>query len=454
MPSTETTAIVLAAGMGTRMRSQVPKIMHDLAGRPVVDHVLAGLQRAGVSNAIVVVGPELEGQADRFAPRSTVVQKDRLGTGHAVKVALESVSLKSDTVLVVFGDSPLITPETFSRVVEKQQGGAAICLLAFRPDNAGAYGRLITEGDTVDRIVEALDATPNELAVDLCNSGVMAIDGGKIKQWVDALKNDNAKTEYYLTDIVALARAEGESCVFVEGSEQELVGINTRMDLAQAEAILQQRYRENAMAAGVTLRDPDSVFLSHDTQFGTDVEVGPFTVFGPGVSVADNVVIKGFCHFENASVGSGATVGPYARLRPGAVIGDTAHIGNFVEVKKARVEAGAKVNHLTYVGDARVGRGANVGAGTITANYDGYNKSFTDIGENVSIGSNTVLVAPVKVGDGSITGAGSVIRKDVPADAIAVTAAPQENRENTAERYRQNRASEAQRRKSERDKET
>ena len=443
MPSVETSAIVLAAGMGTRMRSETPKVMHVLAGRPVVDHVLAGLAAAGIERAVVVVGPELADQPDRFEPHRTVVQTECLGTGHAVKSALDAAGPASSTVLIVYGDTPLLTPATLTRLLEKQQAGASIALLAFDPGEPGAYGRVVVKDGQVDRIVEAADASPEELKITLCNSGVMAVSGEKLKPWVDALKNDNAKKEYYLTDLVALARADGEQCAYVMGEADELVGINTRADLAEAEYILQTRYRDAAMAAGVTLRDPDSVFLSYDTAFGTDVEVGPFTVFGPGVTVADHVTIKGFCHFEQADIGQGATVGPYARLRPGATLEADAHIGNFVEIKNTRVEEGAKVNHLTYVGDARVGKGSNVGAGTITANYDGFNKAHTDIGAGASIGSNTVLVAPVKVGDGAITGAGAVIRKDVPADAIAVTKANQENREGTAGRYKAMRRAEA-----------
>lgn len=439
MTNSRPSAIVLAAGMGTRMRSQMPKVMHDLAGRPIVDHVVAALQGAGVDDATLVIGPELESAADRFAPFRTVVQSDRLGTGHAVRTAFEGGHPEAGTVLIVCGDTPLITSETLSRLIDSCEDGAALTLLAFRPEHAGAYGRVITNGIQVERIVEAADASPEELEVGLCNSGVLAVSGAHLSRWVKALKNDNAKGEYYLTDVVALAKADGETCLFVEGGEEELAGINTRAHLAAAEALIQDRYRHAAMAAGVTLRDPASVHLSYDTKFGTDVTVAPFTVFGPGVTVGDNVTIKGFCHFEQAVIGDDVTIGPYARLRPGAALDVGARIGNFVEVKNARVEEGAKVNHLSYVGDARVGKGANVGAGTITANYDGFNKSHTDIGENASIGSNTVLVAPVKVGNGAVTGAGAVVRRDVPADAIAVTDAPQKNREGMAARYRNQR---------------
>lgn len=435
MPTPQTTAIVLAAGMGTRMRSDTPKVMHRLAGLPLVDHVLAGLAAAGIKKATVVLGPEMADQTARFAPHDTVIQTERLGTGHAVKVALEAQNPGESDVLVVYADTPLLTTDTINDLLNEKQN-AAIAVLGFRPEEPGAYGRLLTEGDHVESIVEAADATPDELVVDLCNSGVLVANGQKLGGWVKALKNDNTKGEYYLTHVVALARQDGDTCVYTEGEVDELIGINNRADLAAAEEIAQNRYRAAAMAGGVTLQDPTSVFLCHDTTFGTDVEVGPFTVFGPGVTVGSHVTIKGFCHFENATIGDRAVVGPYARLRPGAELDENSHIGNFVEIKNAHIESGAKVNHLTYVGDARVGPGANVGAGTITANYDGFNKSHTDIGAGASIGSNTVLVAPVSVGDGAITGAGTVVRKDVPANTIAVSEAAQKNREDMADAYR------------------
>ncbi len=435
MPTPQTTAIVLAAGMGTRMRSDTPKVMHRLAGLPLVDHVLAGLAAAGIKKATVVLGPEMADQTARFAPHDTVIQTERLGTGHAVKVALEAQNPGESDVLVVYADTPLLTTDTINDLLNEKQN-AAIAVLGFRPEEPGAYGRLLTEGDHVESIVEAADATPDELVVDLCNSGVLVANGQKLGGWVKALKNDNTKGEYYLTHVVALARQDGDTCVYTEGEVDELIGINNRADLAAAEEIAQNRYRAAAMAGGVTLQDPTSVFLCHDTTFGTDVEVGPFTVFGPGVTVGSHVTIKGFCHFENATIGDRAVVGPYARLRPGAELDENSHIGNFVEIKNAHIESGAKVNHLAYVGDARVGPGANVGAGTITANYDGFNKSHTDIGAGASIGSNTVLVAPVSVGDGAITGAGTVVRKDVPANTIAVSQAAQKNREDMADAYR------------------
>lgn len=436
MTSNDISAIVLAAGIGTRMRSHTPKVMHLLAGRPVVDHVLAGLTDAGITRSVIVIGPELESQASRFAPHATTIQTERLGTGHAVKIALGRIKQKKTTVVIAYGDTPLVTPHTLRKLIERQQDGASISLLGFRPEVPGTYGRLIVEGEQVERIVETSDATENELGIALCNSGVMAVSGARLETWINALENDNAKGEYYLTDIISLARKDGDSCFYVEADEEELVGVNTRSDLADAERVLQNRYRAAAMENGVTLRDPDSVHLAFDTTFGRDVEVGPFTVFGPGVSIANNVTIKGFCYFENAIIGEGAILGPYARLRPGAAVDAGAHIGNFVEIKNANIEEGAKVNHLSYIGDARVGRNTNIGAGVITANYDGYNKLFTDIGENASVGSNSVLVAPVRIGDGSITGAGAVVRKDVPIDAIAISAAPQQNKEGSAQAYK------------------
>ncbi|MGB1876233.1 MAG: NTP transferase domain-containing protein, partial [Rhodospirillaceae bacterium] len=311
MPTPQTTAIVLAAGMGTRMRSDTPKVMHRLAGLPLVDHVLAGLAAAGIKKATVVLGPEMADQTARFAPHDTVIQTERLGTGHAVKVALEAQNPGESDVLVVYADTPLLTTDTINDLLNEKQN-AAIAVLGFRPAEPGAYGRLLTEGDHVESIVEAADATPDELVVDLCNSGVLVANGQKLGGWVKALKNDNTKGEYYLTHVVALARQDGDTCVYTEGEVDELIGINNRADLAAAEEIAQNRYRAAAMAGGVTLQDPTSVFLCHDTTFGTDVEVGPFTVFGPGVTVGSHVTIKGFCHFENATIGDRAVVGPYA----------------------------------------------------------------------------------------------------------------------------------------------
>jgi bifunctional UDP-N-acetylglucosamine pyrophosphorylase/glucosamine-1-phosphate N-acetyltransferase len=442
MPASLVSAIVLAAGQGTRMRSSRPKVLHPLANRPLLGHVLAALGEAdppvATERTVVVVGPDMAAVADAARPRPTVVQAERLGTAHAALQAKPALPDPGETVLILFGDTPLIRPQTLTRLASARQGsGAAVAVLGFRAADPTGYGRLVTGTDgTLARIVEHKDATEAERAIDLCNSGVMAVEGARLFSLLERIGNDNAKGEFYLTDLVALARADGAPCMVVEGDEAELLGINDRAQLAAAEGVVQARLRAAAMAGGVTMTDPASVFLSMDTRLGQDVTIGPFCVFGPGVGVGDGVTLKGFCHLEGCTIAEGATVGPYARLRPAAEIGPGAHIGNFVEVKKARVEQGAKVNHLTYIGDARVGAGANVGAGTITCNYDGFAKHYTDIGAGAFIGSNSALVAPVTIGDGAIIGAGSAISGDVPADALALTRAPQTVREGWAAKFR------------------
>lgn len=430
-------AVILAAGLGTRMKSALPKTLHPVLGRPMVRHVADTASAAGLDPLVVVVGPEMDAVAAAVAPHRTVVQADRLGTGHAVRQAEDALRGFDGTVVVLYGDTPLITADTVRRLVAaREQAGAGVAVLGFRPDDPGPYGRLVVDADGLQAIVEAKDATPEQLAIDLCNSGVMAFDGARVWDWLAAIGNDNAKGEYYLTDAVALARADGRPCVVVEGDADEFLGVNSRAELAACEKIAQGRMRAAAMAGGATLVDPDTVYFSADTVLGRDVVVGPFTVFGPGVTIGDDVEIKGFCHFEQCTVAAGATLGPYARLRPGADVGEGAHIGNFVEIKKAVVEPGAKVNHLTYIGDARVGAKANIGAGTITCNYDGFGKYHTDIGAGAFIGSNSALVAPVSVGDGAIVAAGSVITGDVGADALAVARGRQETRAGWAKRFR------------------
>ncbi|EKV32873.1 N-acetylglucosamine-1-phosphate uridyltransferase [Caenispirillum salinarum AK4] len=439
MSKTKTAAVVLAAGMGTRMKSALPKVMHPLTGRPMVNHLLSTVEALGVDEAVVVVGPGMEAVGRTVAPHPTVEQADRLGTAHAVMQARGALEGFDGDVLVLYGDTPLITPETLSKMLEARRGPArpAVVVLGFRPDDPGSYGRLMMDGDSLESIVEAKDATAEQLAVSLCNSGVMCVDGARLFDLLDRVGNDNAKGEYYLTDIVALARADGLACAVVEGAEEELLGVNSRAELAVAEAVAQARLRTAAMDNGATLIAPETVFLSHDTVIGRDVVIQPHVTFGPGVTVGDHVEIKGFCHFEQCTIADGATVGPYARLRPGADVGEGAHIGNFVEIKKAVVEPGAKVNHLTYIGDARVGAKANIGAGTITCNYDGFMKYNTDIGAGAFIGSNSALVAPVKIGDGAIVAAGSVVTRDVEPDALAVARGRQEARPGWAGRFRQ-----------------
>ncbi|MGE3333153.1 MAG: bifunctional UDP-N-acetylglucosamine diphosphorylase/glucosamine-1-phosphate N-acetyltransferase GlmU [Rhodospirillaceae bacterium] len=436
---TATAAIVLAAGLGTRMKSSLPKVMHKVAGRPLVNHVLVTLAEQKIAPVVVVIGPEMAQLAKAVAPHPTAIQQDRRGTAHAVQQAESALKDFSGDIVVVYGDTPFIGGDTIARMREARASGRkpTVVVLGFTPDDPGGYGRLVTSPDGLERIVEAKDATPAERAITLCNSGIMLVEAKALWKLLADVTPNNAKNEFYLTDIVALARKAGMACAVVEGDEDELLGINSRVELAEAEAIYQRRRRKQAMENGATLTAPETVYFSADTKVGKDVEIGPFTVFGPGVTVDDNAVIKGFCHIEGAHISGGAIVGPYARLRPGADIGPEAHVGNFVEIKNANLETGAKVNHLTYVGDARVGAKANIGAGTITANYDGFNKSRTDIGAGASIGSNSVLVAPVKIGDGAMTGAGAVVRKDVPADGLALNSSRQETREGFAAKYRQ-----------------
>ena len=439
-----TATIVLAAGLGTRMKSALPKVLHPLAGRPMIQHLLGTLSDTGIDRVIVVTSDGADDVATAVAPNPTVVQKEQLGTGHAALQAADKLAGFDGDVLIMFGADPLITSETINALLARRRDGAAIAVLGFRPDDPGLYGRLIIGADgDLEGIIEARDATPEQLAGDLCNSGIMAVDGTCLFDLLGRVGNDNAKSEYYLTDIVSLARADGQRCVIMEADDpSELIGVDSRADLAQAEAVIQARLRASAMDVGATLIGPETVFLSFDTVLGKDVTIGPNVVFAPGVTVGDSVTIRPFCHLEGATIADGAIVGPFARLRPGADIGTDVRVGNFVEIKNAQLESGAKVNHLTYVGDARVGAGANVGAGTITCNYDGFGKHRTDIGTGAFIGSNTALVAPVRIGDGAIVGAGSTIAKDVAANSLAVTRASQRQIDGWAETFRDKKSSE------------
>ena len=428
------TAVLLAAGLGTRMKSALPKALHPIAGRPMLAHLIASCA-AAFNQVVVVVGPDMEALAKVAAPHPVVVQQQRLGTGHA---ALQAAGLFGDgDVAVLYADNPLITPATLRRLRERRAAGdAGLALLAMRPADPARYGRVIAREGFVDRIVEWADATPEERAVGLCNAGVLCADAGRMRAWLAAVRNDNAKGEYYLTNVVALARAEGAQVGAVEAPEAELRGVNSRAELAEAEAVVQARLRLDWMEAGVTMTDPASVFLCADTSFGTDVTLGPNVVFGPGVTVENGADIRAFSHLEGCHVGRGAVVGPFARLRPGTVLGAHAHVGNFVELKATLLGEGAKANHLTYLGDAEVGAGSNVGAGTITCNYDGFAKHRTVIGAGAFIGSDSILVAPVAVGDGALVTAGSVITEDVPADAMAFGRARQENKAGRAAAFR------------------
>lgn len=426
------------------MKSAKPKVLHPVAGRPMILWVLESAAAIEPDRMVVVVGPDMEAVAGVVAPHPVALQAERLGTAHAALAARQAID-PCDDVFILYGDTPLLSAATLQRMQAARRATPqpAVVVLGFRPTIPGAYGRLITGGgNALEAIVEAKDAGPAELAVGLCNSGVMAVDGRRLFGLLDRVGNANAKGEYYLTDIVSLARAEGLACAYVEGDAEELMGINSRAELAEAERIAQDRLRRHWMAEGVTMTAPETVFLAYDTILGRDVTLGPNVVFGPGVRVADNVEIRAFCHIEGASIAAGSQIGPFARLRPGAGIGEGAHIGNFVEIKNASVETGAKVNHLTYIGDARVGAKANIGAGTITCNYDGFFKSHTDIGAGAFIGSNTCLVAPVTVGDGAMVGAGSVVTRDVAADALAVTRGPYVEKEGWARHFRERRARE------------
>jgi bifunctional UDP-N-acetylglucosamine pyrophosphorylase/glucosamine-1-phosphate N-acetyltransferase len=420
--------VILAAGLGTRMRSARPKVLHRVAGRPLVGHVLSEVAALRPDRVVVVVGPgmsDVEQAARDAAPKlkiGSVVQRDRRGTGHAVQQARRALAGFRGDVLILMGDAPLIRTETLRRLiaVRRADGGAALAVLGMNLPDPGSYGRLIVGGpNTLERIVEARDADEHERKVTLCNSGVLAVDSTLLFDLLSRLKPNNAKREYYLTDIVGLATAAGHRCAWTEAPAEELIAVNTRAELAAAEAEMQARLRAAAMEAGASFVDPASVWLSHDTTFGQDVTVGPSVVFGPGVRVGDDVEIRAFCHLEGVRVGSGAIIGPFARLRPGAEIGVGAHVGNFVEIKNARLGDGAKANHLAYVGDARVGAAANIGAGTITCNYDGFAKHETDIGPGAFTGSNSTLVAPLRIGAGAYVTAGSVITGNVPADGLA-----------------------------------
>ena len=417
-------AIILAAGEGTRMRSAMPKAMHAVAGLPMLGHVLKAAAAAGAGARAIVVGPDADPVRDlvaRLAPEATVhEQGERRGTAHAVLAARSAFGKPADDILILFADTPLITARTISRVRRALANGADMVVTGFHAADPAGYGRLIVEGKRLVAIREEKDASAAEKKIDFCNGGVMGFRGAILKPTLDKIGNNNAKGEYYLPDAVAVANARGLNVVAIGAPADEVAGVNSRGQLAHVEGLFQRRAREQAMAGGVTLIAPSTVLFSHDTKVGRDVTIEPNVFLGPGVTVADNVIIRAFCHIAGTRIASGATIGPFARLRPGTDIGPNVHIGDFVEVKAARIDDGAKANHLAYIGDAHVGAGANIGAGTITANYDGFAKHRTEIGADVSIGSNAVLVAPVRVGAGAVVGAGSVITHDVPADALAV----------------------------------
>jgi bifunctional UDP-N-acetylglucosamine pyrophosphorylase / glucosamine-1-phosphate N-acetyltransferase len=441
MTARSSLTVVLAAGEGTRMRSSLPKVLHPVAGESLLSHVLRAAPNGGGASLAVVVGPDHQAVADETrrvrSDAMTFVQRERLGTAHAVLAAREAIADGAEDLLIAFGDTPLISAETFERLRAPLKNGATLAVLGFRAADPTGYGRLVVENGKLAAIREQADASAEERKITLCNAGVMAFDGRKALGILDEIGNANAKGEYYLTDAVAIVREKGLEAVVIETSEDEVRGINTKAQLAEAEAVLQARLRKAAMEAGVTLIAPETVYLAADTKFGRDVTIEPFVVIGPGVTIGDGAVIHSFSHIVEATIGKKVSIGPYARLRPGTSLGDGSRIGNFVETKAAILEEGVKVNHLSYVGDAHVGANSNLGAGTITCNYDGFLKHKTLIGKGAFIGTNSSLVAPVKIGAGAYIGSGSVITKDVPDDAMAVERSPQVTREGGAARYRQ-----------------
>jgi bifunctional UDP-N-acetylglucosamine pyrophosphorylase/glucosamine-1-phosphate N-acetyltransferase len=429
------TAVILAAGFGTRMKSALPKTLHKIAGRSMLRHLLASCEQI-FDRIVVVIGPDMEAVRREAAPHVCVVQHERGGTAHAALVAAPEFG--DGEVAVLYADNPLIQPDTLRHLLERRAAGdAGLALLAFRPDDPSRYGRVMLADGYVRRVVEWIDADDKERAETLCNAGVLCAASADMMRWLKAVRADNAKGEYYLTDVVALARSDGERVVAVEAPAEELSGINSRAELAAAEAVVQSRLRAAAMDAGVTMIDPGSVFLCADTELAPDVTIEPNVMFGPGVKVATGALIRAFSHLEGCVIGPDCIVGPLARLRPGAELGEAVHIGNFVEVKATKIGARTKASHLTYLGDADIGSETNIGAGTITCNYDGYNKHRTRIGSRAFIGSDTALVAPVTVGDGAIIAAGSVITEDVPADALALARGRQENKPGRAVTMRQ-----------------
>jgi len=428
------------------MRSSLPKVLHPVAGQPLLGHVLQATPHGQDSHGqgsrlAVVIGPDHQAVADevrRIRPDAeTFVQRERLGTAHAVLAARAAIERGADDLLIAFGDTPLISAETFERLRAPLKNGAALAVLGFRAADPTGYGRLLMDGVHLIAIREQADASAEERKITLCNAGVMAFDGRHALKILDRIGNANSKREYYLVDAVTIVRDLGLEAVVIETSEDEVRGINTKAQLAEAETVMQARLRKQALEAGVTLIAPETVFLSADTTFGKDVTIEPFVVIGPGVSIADGAVIHSFSHIVQSTIGKNTSVGPYARMRPGTTLGDGAKIGNFVETKASTLEAGVKVNHLSYIGDTEIGANSNIGAGTITCNYDGFTKSKTIIGKGAFVGTNTSLVAPVTIGAGAYIGSGSVITRDVPDDAMALERSQQTIREGGATRYRE-----------------
>lgn len=434
-------AILLAAGEGTRMKSARPKVLHEVGGRSMLGHVLASLAEAGAKDVVVVVGPErpeVAREAQALIPGVEIaLQAERLGTAHAALSARAALAKGYDDVIIAFADTPLLRPETFGEMRAALAKGSTVVALGFEAWDPNGYGRLVMRDGVLEAVVEHKDATSQQLEIALCNAGMMALDGRHALSLLEAIGNDNAQSEFYLTDAVALARSRGLPTSAFVAPESEVQGINDRIQLASAEAEFQRRKRLAVMAEGATLIAPETVFFSHDTWIGRDVLIEPHVVFGPRVSVADGAVIHSFSHLEGATIGEAAMVGPFARLRPGAQLATNAKVGNFVEIKSAEIGAGAKVSHLTYLGDATVGPDVNIGAGTITCNYDGFFKYRTNIGAGAFVGSNSSLVAPVTIGAGAFIGSGSVVTEDVAPDALAIGRGRQVAKEGWAKGFRE-----------------
>ncbi len=433
--------VVLAAGMGTRMKSSLPKVLHKAAGRSLLGHVLSASATLAPKHVVIVVGPNMDAvaiEAHAYVPGCQIItQQERKGTGHAVSMAKDTLAGFDGVVLVLYGDVPLITAAALASVRAAVDAAHDAAVLGFEAADPSGYGRILrSKSGEVIGIREHLDATSEEQKINLCNSGIICAKAGVLWTELPKIRNENAKGEFYFTDFIEICAGQGNKIALAVCPEAEVAGVNDRLQLAEVESAFQSRYRRHAMLAGATLIDPSTVYFSADTRIGRDVVIEPNVFFGPGVDVADDVSIAANSHIEGARIGKGAKVGPFARLRPGAELGASSHIGNFVEIKKSRVGEGAKINHLSYIGDASVGARSNIGAGTITCNYDGFDKHRTEIGTNVFVGSNTALVAPVKIGDGVNIAAGSVITRDVPENALAISRAEQDNKDGWAERYR------------------
>jgi bifunctional UDP-N-acetylglucosamine pyrophosphorylase / glucosamine-1-phosphate N-acetyltransferase len=440
-PTRSALAVVLAAGEGTRMKSEIPKVLHEVAGRSMLGHVLARLSEADIPDVCVVVGPgqtQVLAQALQQVPHAQVfVQSERRGTAHAVLAAQDALAAHYDDVIVLFADTPLITSSTIIAMRAALAEGVGVVALGFVASNPFGYGRLVKDNvGRLTEIVEEKDATESQREINLCNAGLMAIDGRHALSLLKRINNRNVKKEFYLTDIVALARSEGLITQVVIADEVEVLGVNDRLQLAQAEAVAQSRLRRRAMAQGVTMIAPETVFLAEDTIIGRDVRLEPYIVIGQGVSIADGAIIYSYTHLEGVTIGAGAMIGPFARLRPGVNLADKVKVGNFVEIKNSSIAMGAKINHLSYVGDTDIGTKANIGAGVITCNYDGFFKYRTQIGAQAFIGSNSSLVAPVEIGDGAYVGSGSVVTKNVASDALVVARGQQKEIPGWAAKFR------------------